>query len=129
MRKRSKLFHCRGVTLLECLIYSALLSVLSVWTMRIIGESRVLRANARDRAAMTLIAQSELERLRTVSASELQEGKNEFHREEWLDGVNASVELVPREDGGWLIDVRVSRESIEGKPRVRLTTIRHGEAR
>jgi hypothetical protein len=116
----------RGVTLLEVMIYTAVWTALAVATMRVIGDGRTLRSNARDRGAMVLIAQNELERARTLPSDKLTTGSTERTSADWPSGVKARVELSPRADGAWLVDVVVTRESVEGKPSVRLATVRPG---
>jgi type II secretory pathway pseudopilin PulG len=118
--------HRRGMTLLEMLIFVSVFTLLAVATMRCIGDGRVLRANARDRSLMAAIAQSELERARTMPASELAGGRTERRDPTWPTGTAAVMEVTPRPEGTWLVDVTVGREGIEGKPSVRLTTIRPG---
>lgn len=124
----------RGMTLIETLIYVAVLTMTVVATLRVIGDSRVMRANARDRAIMTLIAHDELERWRATPVSQLTEGTmpaQDNHQpagdKTWPAGTSATVSLKKMEGESWEIDVRVQREGPEGKPDVRLTTIRPGE--
>jgi len=114
------------MTLLELLIFASAFTLLAVATMRCIGDGRVLRANARDRSLMTAIAQSELERARTMPAGELAGGRTERRDPTWPTGTAAVTEVTPRPDGTWLVDVTVSREGVEARPTVRLTTIRPG---
>jgi len=115
------------VTLLEALIYCVLWAILAVATMRVLGDARILRSNARDRSVMALIAQSEIERVSSLPAEALTEGATTLQREEWPTDVTAMLDLERRDDGTWLIDIRVERDSVEGKPSVHLTTIRTGE--
>jgi Tfp pilus assembly protein PilV len=115
-----------GVTLLELLLYVVVWAMIAVCTMRVLGDSRMTRANARDRAVMTLIAHGELERVRALPAASLEEGRLRRSEPAWPSGVTADVEMTRRDDGTWLVDVRVERASVEGKPKVRLTTIRAG---
>ena len=118
----------RGLTLIEMLLFAALMTMVAGFTLRAIQDARIYRGNARDRNRMALIAQEELDRARALPAVELTEGVTELVRPDWPIGVAAQLEIHPREDGAWLIDVRVTRESIEGKPPVRLATIRKGGA-
>ena len=117
---------CRGLTLLETLFYAAIWTVLALATMRVVGDSRTLRAKARDRATMVLIAQNELERARFSPAADLKAGKTERVDPDWPRGIKATVEMSERGDGTWLVDVIVTRQSVEGKPQVRLATVRPG---
>lgn len=116
----------RGVTLVECLIFCTLWAILAVATMRVLGDGRVLRGNARDRSTMALIAQSELDRVRALPPQELKAGTTGRTDATWPSDTAATVSLTRRDDGTWLVDVRVARQSVEGKPEVRLTTIRRG---
>ncbi|MCX7718336.1 MAG: hypothetical protein N2111_08035 [Candidatus Sumerlaeaceae bacterium] len=116
----------RAMTLLELMIFLGVFSLLAVATMRCIGDGRLLRANARDRSVMTAIALSELERARTMPSSNLNGGRVERSDPSWPSGTVAAVELAPRPDGTWLLDVTVTRDGAEGRPSVRLTTIRPG---
>jgi len=117
-----------GITLLELLIFLAVWAIVAVATMRVLGDSRVLRSNARDRSVMALLAQGELERIRLLPPAELAEGEQTVSRPDWPSGVSATVRIDRRDDGTWLVDVSMARESFEGKPSVRLTTIRSGAA-
>lgn len=118
--------NSRGVTLLELLVYSAIWGMLAVATMRVLGDSRMLRSNGRDRSAMALIAQSEIERVRAMPAEDLTEGSRPRADSTWPSDVAATVTLARRDDSTWLVDVRVGRDSVEGKPEVRLATVRPG---
>jgi prepilin-type N-terminal cleavage/methylation domain-containing protein len=124
--RRLRQASCRGVTLLELMVCVMLMSMLAVVTMRALGEARILRGNARDRAVMALIAQSEMERVRSLKASELTAGVQIRSDPAWPSDTTAHVELTPRDDGTWLLAVRVGRKSSEGKAPVSLTTIRSG---
>ena len=115
-----------GVTLIEPLVFVALFAIVSAFTMQALGNSRMLRSNARDRLTMTLIAQSELERIRSLPAAELAEGEDVRSDPQWPSGVAAIVRLAEMDGGHWAVDVEVSRESLEGKPTIRLATIRRG---
>ena len=117
----------RGVTLLEVLIAATLLTVVALFTMRALGQSRILRGNARAQETMLLLAQEELERLRATPAGELAEGTTTHRGTGWPEKMASTVTLDQRDDGTWLIDVTVDRPAIEGLSPVRLTTIRRGE--
>jgi Tfp pilus assembly protein FimT len=116
----------RGVTLIELTVYMAVWATVALATMHVLGDARMTRANARDRGVMTLIAQGELERVRQLPAAALKEGSENRKDPDWPSGVTATVTLKRRDDATWLVDVQVERESPEGKPHVRLTTIRAG---
>ena len=116
----------RGLTLLETLMYVAILAITIAFTLRAVGEARMIRGNARDRAALVLIAQSELERWRIAPAAQLSEGAMRIENPSWPSGASATVSLRKTANGLWEIDVRVRRKGPEGKPEVRLTTIRTG---
>ncbi|MBI5155491.1 hypothetical protein HZA57_09665 [Candidatus Poribacteria bacterium] len=118
--------HKRSVTLMEMIIVCALWAMLCVGTMRVIGDARMLRSNARDRTTMALIAQGELDRIRQLPASELKAGTEPRLDDSWPASVHALVTLEERADGLWLLDVWVGRDSTEGKAPVRLATIRPG---
>jgi Tfp pilus assembly protein PilX len=116
----------RGIMLLETLVYLAVWTLLAVMTMRALGDSRALRANGRDRAAMTWIAQTELDRIRQTPLKQLTAGVSTRTDRAWPQGVSATVELSRRDDGFWTIRVEVRRASVEGKLPVQLTTIHPG---
>ncbi|MBI1290665.1 hypothetical protein GC173_05415 [bacterium] len=58
--------HRRGLTLLECLVYTALISLLTVFTMEAMGRARLLQGNAHDRLALATRAQEELDKLQST---------------------------------------------------------------
>jgi len=116
------------MTLLETLIFVAVVAIVACFTMRIVADARLMRVNARDRAAMALIAQSEIERVRQLPAAQLAEGSSKRADRLWPEGVAATVSLKALEGGLWQIDAHVEGESAEGKPAVHLTTIRDGGA-
>lgn len=126
MNPISRRRHCLGVTLMEALVFAALWTLLAVCTMRVVGDARVLRSNARDRSEMTLIAQSELERVRQIPPVELAEKTTTRTDDQWRAGVHVTTTLKRREDGNWLVTVEVTRESVEGKIPVQLATIIRG---
>ncbi len=113
----------RAMTLLEVMIFSSILALTAVSTLRVMGDARVVRGNARDRSTMALIAQSEIERVRSLPADRLVAGSQAKRDPSWPEGVAATLTTTPRPDGTWLVDVRVARESLEGKAPVRLTTV------
>jgi hypothetical protein len=125
MRFRSS--YAQAFTLLELLVYCSLWTVLALTTMRVIGEARVVRANARDRSILTLIAQDELERLRSIPTSQLSEGVTTRSLSTWPRGTEARIEIHGGPQQTLELDVQVSRVSIEGKPSVQLTTLRPSE--
>ncbi len=116
------------MTLIEVMIFCSVFALAAVSTLRVMGDSRVVRSNARDRSTMALIAQSEIERVRSLPAAGLTAGTLPRRDPSWPDGVQMTLTTTPRGDGTWLVDVRVARESLEGKPGVRLTTIVGGAA-
>jgi type II secretion system protein I len=113
----------RGFTLLECLIYCALFSMLAVGTMRVVGESRLVRSNARDRTQLAVIAQTELDRLRTEPAANRKPGVQKLSRPEWPKGTQLEIETKGADGGLLHVEIRARRESIEGKPTVNLATV------
>lgn len=113
----------RGLTLLECMLFCALYAILAVATMRIVGDARVVRSNARDRTRLAVIAQSELDRLRSVPAAERKVGVQTMTNAAWPQGTQVQVELKPAGTGTWNVEVRATRASIEGKPSVRLASV------
>lgn len=116
----------RGMTLLEAIVAATLFAMISVFTMRALGQSRVLRGNARAQQEILMIAQQELERVRAIPAANLQAGSNSQSDPAWPDKVSSRVTIKPMDDGTWMIDVVVERAALEGMPPVRLTTIRRG---
>lgn len=116
----------RGVTLLEMMIAGSLLLMVALFTMRTLGQARILRGNAAMQHTMLLLAQEELDRLRMLSVSDMAAGIEEIRHDNWPEKVKATVTIAEREDGTWLLDVVVGRPTIEGLQPVRLTTIRQG---
>ncbi|MCB2156960.1 hypothetical protein KQI84_18945 [bacterium] len=117
-----------GMTLLETMVFVALWGLLAVTTMAALSQSSITCSRAADRSDMVMIAQAEIERLRHVPAEELIEGEQELRREEWPQDVAAKIETRLRPDGTWLLDVLVTRATLEGVQPVRLTTLRLGDA-
>ncbi len=116
----------KGVTLLEAIIAFTLLTVIALFTMRAVGQGRIVRGNARAQHELLLLAQEELERVRAIPATELQAGEAEHQDSSWPSTVTSKVLLEKQAGGTWLVDVTLFRETIEGLPPVRLTTIRRG---
>lgn len=110
----------RGITLLECLVFMAVIAIVSSFAMRAIGQGRMMRANAAGRLAMMAIAQSELDRLR-LEAPEA--GTAERTDPAWPAGTHLETIVSPGPRGTLAIEVVVTRESYEGKPTVRLATL------
>ncbi|MBX7247152.1 MAG: prepilin-type N-terminal cleavage/methylation domain-containing protein [Candidatus Sumerlaeaceae bacterium] len=119
----------RGLTLLELMIVSAVFTLLAVVTMRSLGESRMLRGRARDRSAMVLIAQEQIDRIRQIPPADLKAGEDVRTSEAWPPGVEATVRLEPGPDKLWKIDVTVRQKSSEGKAEVQLATLLPGGTR
>lgn len=115
MRKRNW-----GVTLLECLVFSAVMAIVSGFAMRAIGQGRMIRSNARDRLTMLAIAQSELDRARMEANAP---GVTERSEENWPSGTVAKTTVASGPGRTRQIFVSVTRESFEGKPEVRLATL------
>ena len=119
MRKRRN----SGITLLELLAYSALFILAATATMRALAESRELQGRARDKVDLLLITQTEMDRLRHMPVGELEEGKVVYTKDLWPAGTQLAVEIKKHDDATWLVDLQATRESVEGKPSARLTTI------
>lgn len=113
----------RGLALLELLLYSALWTVLAFATLRAVADARMLRANARDRSALALIAQGEIERMRADAAPP---AGGERTDPAWPSGTRAVTRVEPSGEGAVAVVVTVSRESLEGKPVVTLASILPG---
>lgn len=113
----------RAFALLELLIFVALWALLAVTTLRSLGDSRMVRANARDRNALAILAQSELEKARF--AQQLPLGTTAvFPQPHWPSGTQITLDVSPTQTSGILqLDVTALRKSIESKPAVRLTTL------
>lgn len=110
----------RGVTLMEVLIFSAVIAVVSAMTMRAVGQGRVMRGNARDRITMAALAQGELDRARLTPPGP---GVTQRTDPAWPVGVVAETTVMEGPEGTTAIDVRVWWKSAEGKPSVRLSTL------
>lgn len=113
----------KGFTLLECMIYCALFAMLAVGTMRVIGEARMVRSNARDRTQLALLAQGELDRIRSAPVAERKVGVQTLTKPGWPSGTQLQVELQTTTGGMLSVEVRATRSSIEGKPTVRLASL------
>lgn len=96
--------------------------------MRVVAEARTIRSNARDRSVLTLIAQEELDRLRALPAASLIEGSTINTLPNWPSGTVSLATVSRGPLQSWQLDVEITRESTEGKPAVRLTTLRQGKA-
>ncbi len=117
----------RGFTLLECMMYSSLFAILAVGTMRVVGDARVIRSNARERTNLAVIAQSELDRVRSMPAAERKPGVQKLSKPEWPSGTTVEVEIQSVAAGGTsTVEVRAQRASLEGKPSVRLASVMAG---
>ncbi len=125
---RSAGVRTRGFTLLECMIVAMLGAILAVTTLRVLGDARQVRGNARDRLMLASLAQGELDRLRTLPAAEVRETTETLTKPDWPEGVALQVITRPYSAETWQIDIVAARQSIEGKPAVRLSTLRRGVA-
>jgi len=110
----------RGVTLMEVLVFTAVLAIVAGFSMRAIGHGRMIRANARDRITMAAIAQSELDRARLERPAM---GMAQRTDAAWPSGTTATTTVSPGPDGTLALEVVVERESYEGKAPVRLATL------
>lgn len=111
---------------MELLVYLSLLTLLTVSTMKVLGNAAIIRGAARERAKMLLIAQTQLDAARRLPAGELKAGESVGEDIGLPPSMTVMTRYTPREDGTWLVDVVVSRETIEGLPSVSLSTIRGG---
>lgn len=108
------------------MIYCALFAMLAVGTMRVVGEAHMIRSNARDRTQLAVLAQGELDHIRNAPAAERKVGVQTLTNTEWPTGTQLQVELQPASAGMLSVEVRATRESIEGKPTVRLASLLPG---
>jgi len=114
---------CRGFTLLECLIVIMMGSLLAVGTLRVIGDARMVRSNARDRLMLATLTQSELDKLRAERPT-LQHGTRDLRNlEGYPEDVELRIAVEPHTSGTLYVEMLATRRSIEGKPTVRLTTL------
>jgi hypothetical protein len=111
------------------LICVFVMSLVAVGTAAVLGEGRVLRERARQRAELALIAQGELDRLRTQPIAQLTAGWEAIRRDEWPANVSATVAIERRTDGYWQLSVQAERRSPGGDRAVALTTIHPGGRR
>lgn len=112
----------RGLTLVELLIFTAIITIVSGFAMRAIIVGRMTRANARDRLIMLGIVQSELDRLR-VNAASIRPGRSERTDPSWPPASKMASIITARPDGLLQVEVEMTSKAIEGKPRVRLATL------
>ena len=119
--------NSKGVTLLECLIYCAILTALALLTMRALGEAALVRGRGTERGRLILIAQEQLDEARRLPAADLVEAEETLRSDKWGPSLTTTRRFTQREDGNWVIDIIVARETGEGIPAVHLSTIRAGE--
>jgi len=113
---------CRGVTLVEVLVFTAIITLVSGFAMRAVSVGRMTRANARDRLIMLGLVQSELDRLR-LNPALLKPGQHERSDPSWPPLSKMSTSIVARPDGLLEVEVRMTSKAIEGKAPVRLATL------
>lgn len=119
----------RGLSLIEVLITTLLLAIVTVATLRVIGESRIVRSAAAIRTELTVMAQSALNKARLAPVEELSIGESPIEFPPESPPGMTGVLMVKELDSGHLeIDVRIQRDTQNGAPPVRLTTIRRGGA-
>lgn len=119
----------RGLTLLELLVCSFVVALIAVSTMRALGDGRVMRERAKHRAELALLAQSELDRLRSLPMAKLAEGQQAVHREAWPQTVSAVETVRKRGDGFLEISVGMTRKSPGGDFKAALVSIHPGGRR
>lgn len=118
LRRRS-----HGLTLLETLVYLSIWALLSIATVRALGEARMIRSGAKDRAQMAWMAQEILDERRVAGTSHDAGTFERLDLSERLAGTEAVFTVEEGPSGTLLLEVVVRRESLEGKPTVRLTTL------
>ena len=114
--------HMRGVTLIELLIFSVVMMTVSAFVMRALGQGRMVRANARDRLTMLTIAQGELDQLR-LSAHALRASQKIYSNPSWPSETSATLTIKPGPARTWDVQIEMTRQSVGGKPKVRLATL------
>lgn len=119
----------RGFTLLEVIIYAALLAMVSVATLGCLAQARLARARARDRASLLAVALGAVERTKAAAAAGRPpvEGVSEPAAEPWWPAeTSVTLTAARRPDGLTAIDVTAVRTTPEGAPPVRLATLISG---
>lgn len=115
----------RGFTLVECLVFVAIWSSVSIASLYAIHEASLMRGAASQRAELAAVAQSELEHARALPAAELKAGAQLRAAADWWPAeTNCTVTLTPRSEAAWLVDVQVDRATARGLRPVRLTSVR-----
>jgi type II secretory pathway pseudopilin PulG len=112
----------RAITLVEVLIYVAILPAVTLSTMAALSRGRLLMGVARERQNLTLIAQEELDRIRLLPPSELSDGVT-FQ----ADGDVVTTTTLSRVGPHWEVQVEASRHTIDGLQPMYLATLRRGE--
>lgn len=115
----------RAVTLIETLIYAGIMAFVAVATMGALGRSAVLRGMARTRSEMLVVAQSELDRLRSLPATDLSSGVLDG---DWPSDMRVECQVADAPNALKLVRVTVSRDLAEGVKSVTLETAVDGGA-
>ena len=113
-----------GFTLLELLIFMGLFAGLSIATLHVLVDGRLLRAKSRDRQQLALLAQSELDRVRTLDLKEIRKIQSRRTNPEWPAGTE--VEVFTEDgpvSGTTQLGVTVRRDGLDGLAPVRLVTL------
>ncbi len=117
----------RGFTLVECLVFVAIWSSVSIASLYAIHEASLMRGAATQRAELAAVAQSELEYARALPSAELKPGAQiRVAADWWPANTSCTVTLTPQStsSAAWLVDVQVDRATARALRPVRLTSIR-----
>lgn len=117
----------RGITLLECLIYCAVLVTVAAFSMRALGEARLVRDRGAERNRLAIIAQEQLDQLR-LQASELEAGTETLTSEDWPSATTVTTTVTARTEDLFDLEVIVTRETLDGPLTVQLATLVRGAA-
>ena len=102
---------------------SAILAMIAVSTMAVLGRSAVVRGMARTRSELLVIAQQELDRLRTPGErTTLSPGSFDVLNDDWPAGTRLQVSVKEADDDLFLLRVEASRRTGEGVRSVSLET-------
>ena len=119
----------RGVTLLEMLFCAFIITLIAVATLSVMGDGRVMRERARQRAELALIAQGELDQLRCLPMAQLTDGQQTVQHEDWPQSVRVVETIRKRDDGFLELEFRAERKSPSGVLKVVLYSIHPGGRR
>jgi len=110
----------------ECLVFISIWAAVGISTIAGVQCAAMTRGRASQRAVLALIAQSELERVRAMPASELSVGAFARTGTDWPANTSCTVTLALHSAKTWKVDVLVERQTARETRPVRLVSYRRG---